>query len=182
MRASLPGLLVAIALCLSGAAYGQDTADEGPFLGAAGTAVRPIDHPLFPVLEFQQNLRGVTSEATGNPTNSCFSAVPEDRFYPGDIAALSVLFEDTVEGDQVNEYEVSLALRGANRVVVLGTFHCAFDLSFAPPGAGLSLCCYIIDEVPLLPATVDIEWGARVVKSESGYTTQGLLGTARIGP
>lgn len=184
MRPSLRNAVLALAaLCLTGSALAGVPIDD-PIVGDAVADHRPLDDPMFAMTENQSNLSGFTSDVTTNPTNYCFAGTPDTTFTENEVVAVNIFFDDTVEADQFNQYEVTWALRLRGTIVPVGTFACDHDLSAYAPGEAVSLCCVVTEVVPAsplpIPITITPDWGARVIKSENGFTVQGILGSATV--
>lgn len=173
-----------VCLVVSPAVMAQVPVDD-EIIGVAGTADRPvIQPPMFAMTEAQGNLSGITSDVTSDPGNVCFAAVPDVEFTENDVVAINVFFNDRVEDDRFNQYDVTWALRKRGTIFPVGTFACDHDLSAYNPGEVVTLCCVVTEQIPPspipIPITINVEWGARVVKLQNGITGQGILGSATV--
>lgn len=170
-----------VAVMAIGLAMAGGSTLAGDTLG--GTAIRPLPDPVFPVVE-HSNLAGFTSDVTTTPANACFDGVPDAAFHTGEAVAVNVFWEDTIEADLYNEYDVTWGARLPNGTLKTATFACDYDVagSTLQPGDSATFCCYLVVNVPPIGQTVSLNWGARSVKIQGGVTLQSGLGSITVGP
>ncbi|MGD8376689.1 MAG: hypothetical protein PVF68_11160 [Acidobacteriota bacterium] len=176
-------ILALAALCLTGTAFAQIPMDD-PIVGDAVADHRPLLDPMFAMTENQSNLTGFLSDVTTDSSNYCFAGTPDTTFTENEVVAVNIFFDDTVEADQFNQYQVTWALRLRGNIVPVATFACDVDLSGYSPGEAVTLCCAVTQLIPAsplpIPITITPDWGARVIKSENAFTVQGILGSATV--
>jgi hypothetical protein len=122
------------------------------------------------------NLRGFAS--SGDVSAACFNAVEKNTFRPGERIRFNLFWDDTVETDFNNEYNVTHGvLLPPGNPVILNMEDFSFDTSGFPPGTPGEFCVFLdIGPIPsTAPSVSNIQWGGRVIKLEDNQQVIGIV-------
>jgi hypothetical protein len=144
----------------------QVTGEEVPFLsegdGSIGTMIDP-EGEMFFFPDALSNFSGFTSPGS-NPNIFCFDAHPKTSFVRNEPVFFNVFWSDTVESDQRNIYNLTIAVQVGANLQILSQGDVDFGHLSEPPGTPLNFCAYLRTTVPPTAPSGTFPWGARVIK------------------
>lgn len=158
----------------------QVTGEEVPFMtdGEEMTDIRvnPKGGVFFSP-EALSNPTGYTSAGSGS---ACFPKPPvKTTFNRGESVWFNVYWQDTVEADRQNVYNVTMAVQAGTLLVFLQDDF-DIDTGTTPPGTRLEFCVAAKRTIPSNAATGPHPWGARVIKLQDNTKFQQQLNTITI--
>jgi hypothetical protein len=122
---------------------------------------------------------GFTS--SGGDPSSCFDATPKTTFTQGSSVKFNVFWNDTVEEDRLNEYQVAMAIKlGVIRLEIFSGETARFPLPTTPPGSALTFCFSVPITLNQHAPLGTFPWGSRVTKLVDGTRLQGFLNSITI--
>jgi hypothetical protein len=122
---------------------------------------------------------GFTS--SGGDPSSCFDATPKTTFTQGSSVKFNVFWNDTVEEDRLNEYQVAMAIKlGVIRLEIFSRETATFHLPTTPPGSALTFCFSVPITLTQDAPLGTFPWGSRVTKLLDGTRLQGFLNSITI--
>jgi hypothetical protein len=122
---------------------------------------------------------GFTS--SGGDPSVCFDATPRTSFPQGSSVRFNVFWNDTVEEDALNEYQVVMAFKlGLIRRAIFSRGPVSFPFPNTAPGTPQRFCAYTTITLSPDAAVGTYAWGARVIKVSDGTKLQGVLNELTI--
>jgi hypothetical protein len=119
--------------------------------------------------------------SSGGDPSSCFDATPKTTFTQGSSVKFNVFWNDTVEEDRLNEYQVAMAIKlGVIRLEIFSRETATFPLPTTPPGSALTFCFSVPITLTQDAPLGTFPWGSRVTKLLDGTRLQGFLNSITI--
>jgi hypothetical protein len=144
----------------------------------SGTMVDPDGEYLF-YPNALSDFSGFTS--SGDDPSVCFDATSRTSFPQGSSVRFNVFWNDTVEEDALNEYQVVMAFKlGVIKRAIFSRGTVKFPFPDTAPGTPQRFCAYTTITLSPDAAVSTYAWGARVIKVSDGTKLQGVLNELTI--